>query len=162
MIVQIWRSGETLQTHRTLMRLLPTMNPPVCIQWGRSTKSLATHHTYVWLFSWKIKFLLKKPHPFLHHLNWPVWVRMCRFSSDGLSKALEQTLQGSSVLSLGLALGVGTPASGRSPCELAAELSPDMDFLSSSADCGEAESTRERRDIERSSGESEKISSIRH
>lgn len=80
---------------------------------------------------------------------------MCRLSNEGLSKALEQTLHGKSVLSLGLALGVGIPASGRSPCELAAELSPDIDFLSSSADCGDAEKTRDSRDIERSSGESE-------
>lgn len=85
---------------------------------------------------------------------------MCRLSNEGLSKALEHTLHGSSVLSLGLALGVGIVVSGRSPCELAAELSPDMDFRSSSADCGEAEKTRDSKDIERSSGESAKKESF--
>lgn len=85
----------------------------------------------------------------------PVCVLMCLLSSEGLSKAFEHTPQGSSVRSRGRALGVGTPASGRSPCELAAELSPEIDFLSSSADGGEPERTLERRDIERSKGESE-------
>lgn len=80
---------------------------------------------------------------------------MCLLSKEGLSNALLQTPQGKSVLSLGLALGVGTAVSGRSPCELAAELSPDIDFLSSSAEGGELERALDRRDIERSRGESE-------
>lgn len=84
----------------------------------------------------------------------PVCVLMCLLSKEGLSKALLQTPQGRSVLSLGLARGVGTAVSGRSPCELAAELSPDTDFLSSSADGGDPVKALERRDIERSNGES--------
>lgn len=84
----------------------------------------------------------------------PVWVRICLLSNDGLSKALLHTLQGSKVLSLGLALGVGPPVSGISPCELAAELSPEIDFPSSSADGGEPDRALESKDIERSKGES--------
>jgi hypothetical protein len=86
----------------------------------------------------------------------PVCVLMCLLSSEGLSKALLQTPHGSRVLSLGLALGVGTLASGRSPCELAAELSPETDLRSSSADGGEPLKARESSDIERSRGESVK------
>lgn len=81
-------------------------------------------------------------------------VLICRLSREGLSKAFEHTPQGNNVLSRGLALGVGRADSGKSPCELAAELSPDIDFLSSSADEGDAERARDKRDIERSSGES--------
>lgn len=84
---------------------------------------------------------------------------MCLLSSEGLSKALLQTPQGRSVLSLGLALGVGTVASGKSPCELAAELSPETDFLSSSADGGDPLKALESRDMDKSSGESEIFSS---
>lgn len=80
---------------------------------------------------------------------------MCLLSNDGLSKAFEQTPHGRSVLSLGLALGVG-PVSTRSPWELAAELSPEIDFLSSSAEGGDAESTLESNDMDRSKGESKK------
>lgn len=86
----------------------------------------------------------------------PVCVLMCRFSREGLSKALVQTPQGRSALSLGRALGVGPLDSGRSPCELAAELSPDNDLPSSSADGGEFDSALESSDIDRSSGESVK------
>ena len=81
---------------------------------------------------------------------------MCLFNSDGLSNALLQTPQGSSVRSLGLALGVGTLVSGRSPCELAAELSPETDFRSSSAEGGDPLKALDSRDIDKSSGESEK------
>ena len=79
---------------------------------------------------------------------------MCLLSRDGRSKALLQTLQGRRVLSLGLALGVGPLCSGMSPCELAAELSPDTDFPSSSADGGDPDSARDSSDMERSNGES--------
>lgn len=79
---------------------------------------------------------------------------MCLFRSDGLSKALLQTLQGNKVLSLGLALGVGAPVSGMSPWELAAELSPEIDLPSSSADGGDPDKALDSSDIERSNGES--------
>lgn len=84
----------------------------------------------------------------------PVWVLICLFRREGLSNALLQRLQGSNVLSLGRALGVGTAVSGISPCELAAELSSETDFLSSSGDGGELVSERESRDIDKSNGES--------
>lgn len=90
-------------------------------------------------------------------------VLICLLRREGLSKALLQTPQGSNVLSLGRALGVVIIFSGKSPCELAAELSPDTDFLSSSFDGGELLRALERRDIERSRGESEtnrKISNV--
>lgn len=93
----------------------------------------------------------------------PVCVLICLLRREGLSKALLQTPQGSNVLSLGRALGVVIIFSGKSPCELAAELSPDTDFLSSSFDGGELLRALERRDIERSRGESEtnrKISNV--
>lgn len=83
-------------------------------------------------------------------------VRICLFKSDGLSNALLQTLQGSRLRSRGLALGVGPLGSGRSPCELAAELSPETDFPSSSAEGGEPDKALESKDIERSKGESAK------
>lgn len=86
-----------------------------------------------------------------------MWVRICRFKRDGLSKAFVQTLQGNKLLSLGLALGVGTLGSGRSPCELAAELSPDTDFPSSSPDGGELGNALDSNDIDKSSGESAKF-----
>lgn len=79
---------------------------------------------------------------------------MCRFNKDGLSNALLHTLQGKSVRSLGLALGVGPPVSIISPCELAAELSPETDFPSSSADGGDPDSALDNNDIDKSSGES--------
>lgn len=85
----------------------------------------------------------------------PVCVLICLFNNEGLSNALEQTPQGRRVRSRGLALGVGKPGSGRSPWELAAELSPDIDLCSSSAEGGEPDKARERRDMERSKGESE-------
>ena len=84
----------------------------------------------------------------------PVCVRICLFSKDGLSKALLHTLHGKRLLSLGLALGVGPLDSGKSPCELAAELSPDTDLPSSSADGGDPDSALESNDIDKSSGES--------
>lgn len=87
----------------------------------------------------------------------PVWVLMCLLSNDGLSNALLQTLQGSNVRSRGRARGVGmTGFSGKSPCELAAELSPLTDFLSSSAEGGEPLNARDNSDIDRSRGESGK------
>lgn len=79
---------------------------------------------------------------------------MCRLRSEGRSKALLQTPQGSRVRSLGLALGVGTVCSGMSPCELAAELSPDTDLRSSSADGGDPVKALDSNDMDRSSGES--------
>lgn len=91
----------------------------------------------------------------------PVWVRMCLFNNEGLSKALLHTPHGKSVLSLGLALGVGVNLlSGRSPCELAAELSPDKDFPSSSADGGDPCKALDNSDIDRSNGNSSSIESI--
>lgn len=80
---------------------------------------------------------------------------MCLFNRDGLSNALLQTLQGRRARSLGRALGVGPLGSGKSPCELAAELSPDKDFLSSSADGGEFDKALDNNDMDRSNGESE-------
>lgn len=79
---------------------------------------------------------------------------MCLFRSEGLSKAFVQTLQGNRLLSLGLALGVGAPDSKTSPCELAAELSPETDLPSSSADGGELEKALDSNDIDKSNGES--------
>lgn len=85
----------------------------------------------------------------------PVCVLMCLLRRDGLSKALLQTPHGSNVLSLGLALGVGNADSERSPWELMAdELSPEMDFLSSSADGGDPVNALVNRDIDKSNGES--------
>lgn len=79
---------------------------------------------------------------------------MCLLSNDGRSKALLQTPHGSKALSRGLALGVGTFCSGKSPCELAAELSPDSDFLSSSPEGGEIDKALDNNDIDKSKGES--------
>lgn len=79
---------------------------------------------------------------------------MCLLSKEGLSKALLHTPQGKRARSRGRALGVGPLDSGKSPWELAAELSPDNDFLSSSAEGGECDKARESKDIERSKGES--------
>lgn len=84
-------------------------------------------------------------------------VLICLLSKDGRSKAFEHTEQGSSVLSLGRARGVGAGVwlSGKSPCELAAEESPETDLPSSSALGGEPDNARESNDIDRSNGESE-------
>lgn len=82
-------------------------------------------------------------------------VLMCLLSSDGRSNALLQTPQGRRVRSRGLARGVGTLASGKSPWELAAELSPDRDFRSSSADGGEPLKALDNSDMDKSRGESE-------
>lgn len=80
---------------------------------------------------------------------------MCLLSNDGLSNALLHTLHGNSVRSRGRALGVGmTGFSGKSPCELAAELSPLHDFRSSSADGGEPLNALDNNDIDKSRGES--------
>lgn len=86
---------------------------------------------------------------------------MCRLRRDGLSKALLQTLQGKRVRSRGLALGVGPPLSGKSPWELAAELSPETDFPSSSAEGGDPESALDSSDIDKSNGESRPIKNKR-
>lgn len=44
--------------------------------------------------------------------------------------------------------------SGRSPCDDAADESPDTDFRSSCSEGGDPDNALDRRDIERSSGES--------
>lgn len=92
----------------------------------------------------------------------PVCVRICLFSKEGRSNALEQTPQGNRARSRGRARGVGpVVGSGRSPCDDPPEdealLSPDTLLCSSSAaEGGELDRARESSDIDKSSGESAK------
>lgn len=65
-----------------------------------------------------------------------------------------QTLQGNKLLSLILTLDVGALDSRMSPCELAAELSPETDFPSSSIEGGELENALESSEVDKSKGES--------
>lgn len=90
---------------------------------------------------------------------------MCLFSNEGLSNAFPQTSQGNKARSplRGRALGdlwTVIAASRMSPEELAAEdakESPDTDLCSSSVPLGGeiGSNTLDKRDIERSKGESE-------
>lgn len=89
-------------------------------------------------------------------------VLICRFNSEGLSKAFPQTSQGSNALSdlAGLLwiFGVISRSSFDEPADDDVRESPDTDLCSSSApDGGDIGSrTLDRSDVDRSSGESVK------
>lgn len=95
----------------------------------------------------------------------PVWVRICLFNNEGRSKAFPHTSQGSNALSdfAGLlwTLGVSSKSSWCSSLEDPADddvrESPDTDLCSSSfPEGGEiGNKTLERREVDRSNGESE-------